>query len=434
MREFDGDSNLLTEERPALESILPIAPDIAADRTSSHERRWNKEQLVSWIKQNRTAASAIGAALAILVVASAIVYRVLHKPMGPSDFATPVTVQTVVEQKIRPWSEYSGRLQAVNYAEIRPEVSGTIKEVRFEDGQTVKKGDVLFVIDPAPYKAAVSKAEAALASAKTNAEFARTEMSRAESLVKSQAIAQRVYDDRVNQSRMADAAVQSAQAELDRAQVDIDRAYVKAPFAGRVGRPELTVGNHVQDGSNAQILTTIVSKGGIYANIDVDEQTYLDSIRSNATGRDQERKVPVELTIQGDKARVYQGSIYSFDNHIDEMTGTIRARAKFANEDGALMPGMFVSIRVGSSGDQTALVVPERSIGTDQNKKYVYVAGPDNKVQYREVVLGKHVGNDRVVLKGINAGDRVITDGLQHVRPNATVAPQEASPSPAPTK
>ncbi|PKU23553.1 efflux RND transporter periplasmic adaptor subunit [Telmatospirillum siberiense] len=342
--------------------------------------------------------------------------------------AVPVVVRTLAEQKIRAWSEFSGRLHAVDSAEIRPEVGGRIIALKFEDGQNVKAGDVLFIIDPRPYEAAVAKAEANLASARTNAAFAKLELDRAHGLQETQAIAQRVYDERANAARVANADVQAAEATLKQASLDLEHAYVRAPIAGRASRAEITLGNLVQAGPGAPLLTTVVGNQSIYADFDVDEQTYMQSVRDYASGRDQERRIPVQLSVQGDKGHLYQGTIDSFDNRLDPASGTIRARAKFDNADGALVPGMFVSVKLANGGESSELLIPARALGFDQSKKFVYVVEGDNKVAYREVELGKQIASERVALKGVQAGDRVIVDGVQHVRPNALVDPKEAAP------
>jgi multidrug efflux system membrane fusion protein len=365
------------------------------------------------------------------VFVAAIGFLILHDdradaakpPAAPP--AIPVTVQTINPQSVRIWSPFSGRLHAVDYAEIRPQASGRIMEVKFKDGQDVKAGDVLFVIDPRPYEAAVAKAEASLASAKTNANFNKTDLARASNMMKTQAIARRVYDERVNADKVARAAIRSAEAEVKQAQVDLDHAYVKAPISGRVSRAEITVGNLVQTGPNAPLLTSIVSNNGIYADFEVDEQTYLKSIRKDAGTAEQEQAIPVELTLPGDTKQVFKGTIYSFDNHIDTNSGTIRARAKFEN-DPSLVPGMFVSVKLGSSSDNTVLLIPDRAIGNDQNKKFVFVVDDKNKVVYRDVTLGEAVNGQRIVVSGLQAGERVIVDGLQHVKPDAVVDPKEA--------
>jgi multidrug efflux system membrane fusion protein len=385
------------------------------------------------MKTRRNVRRLIVGATAAAVIAGGI-YSVRGTRATPGETAAapppvPVVVRTLAEQKIRLWSEYSGRLHAVESAEIRPEVGGRITEVRFEDGQTVKAGDTLFVIDPRPYQAAVERAEAALATAVTNAGFAKVELDRAARIVNTQAIAQRVYDERANTSRVANAAIKSAEAALRQASIDLEHAYVRAPIAGRVSRAELTVGNLVQPGPGAPLLTRIVSNETIYADFEVDEQTYVESIREHANRRDEERRIPVQITLHGDKSRVYQGHIHSFDNRLDVASGTIRARAKFDNGDGVLVPGMFVSVKLASGTERSELLIPDRAVGFDQSKKFVYVVDERNKVAYREVELGKQLQAQRVALKGVQAGDRVIVDGIQRVRPEAVVEPTELEPS-----
>src|SRR5262249_44652447 len=213
-----------------------------------------------------------------------------------------------------------------------------------------------------------------LATANNNVRLAGVEMERAERLKAAQAIAQDFYDQRANARGVASAAVKAAQAELDQAKIDLDHAYVKAPIAGRVGRAEITVGNLVQASANAPLLTTVVSNDGIYADFDVDEQTYLQSVRSHATDLGAEQKIPVQLTLAGDD-RTYQGTIESFDNQIATGTGTIRARAHFDNADGALVPGMFATVRMAAAANSRVLLVPESAVGNDQSKRFLYVVG-----------------------------------------------------------
>jgi len=339
--------------------------------------------------------------------------------------AVPVTVAAVEAKRVRLSSDFSGRLAAVDSADVRPEVGGRITEIRFKDGQTVHAGDVLFVIDPRPYEAAVAKAEADLATANTNARLAHTELDRAKRLVDAQALARDTYDQRANTVGVAQASIQSAQAVLTQAKLDLDHAYVKAPITGRVGRAEITVGNLVQTQS-APLLTTIVSNDGIYADFDVDEQTYLRSVRAHAATLDQEQKLPVQLTLQGDATHVYDGTIESFDNKIETGTGTIRARARFANADGALVPGMFVSVRLWAAEPSKTILVPEDAISSDQSKRYVFVVTPSRKADYREVALGQEMDGKRVVLSGLRSGEKIIVDGVQRVQPGTAVEPHLA--------
>ncbi len=369
-----------------------------------------------------------GAILASIVAGGSYAVRMPRASINAPAAAPPtsVMVETLAPQKIRVWSEFSGRLHAVDSAEIRPEVGGRITEVRFEDGAAIKAGDVLFVIDPRPYEAAVARARANLVSAQTNAAFAKVEFERAASMVKTQAVAQRTYDERGNASRVANATVEADAAQLKQAEIDLEHAYVRAPIAGRASRAEITLGNLVQPGPGAPLLTTIVASQSLYADFEVDEQTYVESIRGYTNGREGERRISVQLVVPGDGNGVHRGSIYTFDNRIDVASGTIRARAKFDNADGTLVPGMFVSVRLAEGAEREALLIPERAIGFDQSKKFVYVVGEGSKVTYREVELGKQVQSQRIVRNGVKPGDRVIVDGVQHVRPNVVVDAKEA--------
>jgi multidrug efflux system membrane fusion protein len=363
----------------------------------------------------------------LALVAAGIIYYIYESPPEATPQAIPtVTIQTIERQKVRMWSEFSGRLQAVDTAEIRPQVSGRITEVRFEDGEYVNAGDILFVIDPRPYEAAVARAEASIATAKANVYYSKLEMDRAANMIKTEAVAQRIYDERFNANEVALASLKTAEAELKQANVDLEHAYVQAPISGRVGRVELTVGNLVQPGITAPLMTRIVANNPIYADFEVDEQTYLDTVRNVARNRISEREIPVELYINGDKQDVYKGTIYTFDNRLDISTGTIRARAKFDNKDGVLVPGMFVTVALGKSEDEEVLLVPQQIISTDQNKKYVYLVDNDNRAIYREVSVGKEYLNQRIILQGLEPGDRVIINGMQHVKPGEVVNPIEA--------
>ncbi len=364
-----------------------------------------------------------GAALFLLLAGGYGLYHGTAKsaPQPQAPTASPVAVQILKPRTVKPFAEFSGRINAVDYAEIRPQVAGRITEIRFKDGQDVKAGDILFVIDPRPYQAAAAKAAGDLASAVNNARLAKIEHDRGERLIKAQALAQESYDQRVTADSVAQAAVKSAQAALAAAQVDVDRAYVKAPISGRISRAEITVGNLVGSPTAApQLLASIVSDNGVYADFEVDEQTYLGSVRDRAP----DQPIAIELTVRGDsQAKTYHGVIQSFDNHINSGSGTIRARARFDNQDNSLVPGMFVSVKMGGGTLANTLLVPETAIGNDQSKRFVLVVGQGDKAEYREVALGATVDGGRVVTSGLKAGDRIILDGLQKLGPGAAVAP-----------
>lgn len=338
----------------------------------------------------------------------------------------PAVVSIMQEQKIQLWKDFTGRLQAVDYVEIRPEVSGKIHEIRFKDGQSVAKGDILFVIDPTPYQAAVDKAKADFQAAQNQYDLSQKDLARAQDLVKTEAISKKIFDERQSRARVEKSQMDSAQAQLKQAQIDLDYAYVKAPISGRVSRAEITEGNLIQANA-APVLTTIVSNQGIYADFDVDEQTYLQDIYSVARDTEAQVKVPVEMVLKSGNGQPYKGVIQSFDNKIDPKSGTIRVRAYFENNDQSLLPGMFVNVRLGGTGSDNALLISEKAIGTDQNRKFVYVVGDGNKVVYREIRPGSSINGHRVVLAGLKPGEKVITDGIMKIRPDMVVAPKSSA-------
>ena len=331
-----------------------------------------------------------------------------------------VDVVTLQPQSIRSWSKFSGRLRAVNYVEVRPLVGGTIMNVLFEDGTLVKKGDSLFMIDPRPFKAEFASARAELESAQSRATLTKQELVRAKGLVKKNAISQSRFDTAKNDYQMAMASINSAKARMRRAYLDLEYAHIKAPVSGRISRAEITEGNVIEAGPNAPVLTTIVSIDQLYAEFDVDEQTYVKTWRQSDGNT-----MPVELMLASDASVVYQGKIHSFDNQLNTTSGTIRARAIFDNKDGVLVPGMFVTVRLGSPSEESTLLVSDRAVRTDQNKKYVYVVTSEKKVAYREVRLGQPREGQRVVLSGLVSGDQVLVNSLQRVLPDMEVQPVE---------
>jgi multidrug efflux system membrane fusion protein len=334
----------------------------------------------------------------------------------------PVPYVVVEEKPVQLWKEFSARLQAVDYVEIRPQVSGIIQKIHFEDGQIVKKGDILYTIDPRPYEAAVAQARSEVAAAKDDAEFAQKELARAEELLKTGAISKQGYDERVNNQKVNKSGSAGANARLKAALVDLDHTTIEAPIDGRISRPEITEGNLV-NAANAPLLTTIVSEAEIYADFEVDEQTYLTFVRGNAGQTlEAEKAIPVRLLLKNDD-KPYEGTIKSFDNKINPSSGTIRVRAIFANDDGALLPGMFARAQIGSSTTENKITITEKAIQTDQSRKYVYVVGEDNAATYREVKPSDSVNGERIILSGLKPGDKVIIDNLMKIRPGAKVQP-----------
>ncbi|MBN3760594.1 efflux RND transporter periplasmic adaptor subunit [Burkholderia sp. Ac-20365] len=332
--------------------------------------------------------------------------------------AVEVDVATVLSRSVTDWQSYSGRLEAVDHVDVRPLVPGTIVAVHFVDGALVKKGDPLFTIDPRPYQAEVDRAAAQVAAAKARALYTSMDATRAERLLVDNAIARRDYDEKQNAAREAAAAVKAADAALEAAQVNLGYTTIVAPVSGRVSRAELTVGNVVSAGSNAPLLTSLVSVSPIYASFDVDEQTYLRYL-----GRDRQARVPVTLGLANEDGYSRQGTISSVDNRLDAQSATIRVRAIIDNRDGALVPGLYARVKVGGGDAHSAVLVDDAAIGTDQSKKYVLVVNDANKVQYREVQLGALHDNLRVVSAGLRPGERIVVNGLMRARPNDTVKP-----------
>ena len=336
--------------------------------------------------------------------------------------AMPVEVTIITEQSIRLWKEFSGRLFPVDYVEIRPQVSGLITEVKFEDGQLVNKGDVLYIIDPRILKAIVAQKKADLITAKNRYSFADKEHKRVIDLVKKKMVPQQVIDEYLNTKLIADSSVNHAKAELAEAEINLSYAYIKAPISGRVSRTELTEGNLVSAGIQAPILTSIVANKSIYADFEVDEHTYLRYTNGLSTVDAGKQKNPVELRLQaGD--HVYKGEIHAFDNMIDPASGTIRARARFDNSQGKLLAGMYARLKLGSITEEKVILISELAIGTDQDRKFVYIVNDDNKTVYRQIQVSDSIKGDRIVSSGLEAGDKVILGGLMRIRPDMPVEP-----------
>jgi multidrug efflux system membrane fusion protein len=346
---------------------------------------------------------------------------------SPAMQAMAVNVMTVQPEDVTQWHEFSGKMVAVDTVQIRPRVGGAIDKILFEPGSVVKEGDPLFQIDPRPYQADVNRAAAAVTAAKAQANLANSIAARAKRLIKENAIAQRDFDERQNGASVAQANIASAEAALQQAKLNLDYSLIKSPITGKIARAEITLGNIVEAGANAPVLATIVSLQSIYADFDVDEQTYLTSVRVKADTPDQ--AVPVNMSVANDTSgKVYDGKIVLFDNTLDPTAGTIRARAIFDNSDMALVPGMFAKVRLGSAEKASVFLIPDSVVNTDQDKKFVYVVGKDNKVEYRPITIGSTSNDKRIVLSGLNAGDKIITNNLMKLRPDMPITPTEASP------
>nr|WP_199864752.1 efflux RND transporter periplasmic adaptor subunit [Rhizobium sp. CFBP 13726] len=340
--------------------------------------------------------------------------------------AVPVTVAAVQPKNVTTWQEFSGRLEAVDRVEVRPRVAGAILSVHFREGGLVKEGDLLVSIDPEPYKAAVAQAEGQMASAQARLDYADTELERGRTLASRNTISQSDLSQRQSARAEAIANVQAARATLKSAQINLDYTQIRAPISGRAGRIEVTVGNLVAAGSASAVLTTLVSSSPIYASFDAAEELVARTLAQVDVkdGVPAIGDVPVEASTLASTTPV-RGKLQLIDNEVNAASGTIRVRAVFDNPGGRLIPGQFVRVRMGEPKAEDRLLVSEKAIGTDQDKKFVLVVEAGDKVGYRQVQLGSVIDGQRIVEKGLSAGDRVVVSGLQRIRPGAIVAPQD---------
>ncbi|MDB6038258.1 MAG: rane protein [Verrucomicrobiales bacterium] len=367
---------------------------------------------------------------AFLAAAGGIFFSVGCKPNAKPQTPPPpaVTVATVDEKELVEWSEFTGRAEPVEAVEVRPRVSGYIQEVRFQSGQLVKKGDVLFLIDPRWHQAEFDRRNAEAERARLQVETARKEAGRTAQLLANKAVSAEEADARLSKFDEAKAALLASEATRDSVKLDLEYTQVRAPIDGRVSRAMLTQGNYVSGvAGNTSLLTTIVSVDPVYVYADVDEDTLLKfnslsqskKLETNGDG-----KTPVELQLADEQGFPHRGHIESFDNHLDPNTGSILLRAVFPNTDGRIVPGLFARIRVPLSDRHTAILVSEKAIGTDQAQKYVLTLTPTNTVAYQSVKLGPVINGKRIVRSGLQAGQKIVVNGLQRVGPGMPVTPQ----------
>ncbi|CAD5110001.1 efflux RND transporter periplasmic adaptor subunit [Zestomonas carbonaria] len=364
--------------------------------------------------------------LPVLAAAAAATFWLAQEPAAAPAPATmvpavEVTVATVEKREVRTWDEFSGRLEAIERVAIRSRVSGEVQAIHFVEGQRVEQGDPLLTIDPEPFAAAVAQAEAQVAAARARWSYSRSEAERARRLWPSRAIAQNLVEQRESELLEADAGLKAAQANLRMARLNLGYTEIRAPVSGRIGRREVTVGNLVDAGPNSPVLTTLVSIDPIRVSFDADEQAVAQALGDPAR-RDDPSAVPVRML--GNGASQAEGHLQLIDNQVDSRTGTVRVQAVFPNPDGHLTPGQFARLRMGQAESVEALLVDERAIGTDQNRRYVMVVDADNKATYREVSLGARVDGLRIVSSGLAEGERIVVNGLQRIRPGSLVAPQ----------
>jgi RND family efflux transporter MFP subunit len=354
---------------------------------------------------------------------------------GHGAFPPPaVTVAQPTVKEIQEWDEFTGRTEAVESVEIRPRVSGYIDEVHFKSGQLVKKGQLLFSIDPRPFQAALEQVDAEVQRAKTKLEFAKKELERSQKLIASKAISAEEADGKSMMFREAGDALRSAEAGLKAAALDVEFCSVRSPIEGRVSRDMVTAGNYVSGNAGmTTLLTTVVTTDLLYVYADVDEATFQRYQRLSSEGKATHlttKETVAEMKLEGEKDYVNKGKVESFDNRISGTTGSILVRAVFDNKGDALRPGAFVRLRLPAGPVQQSMLISEEGIGTDQGTKFVLTVGADNMTNYKPVQVGPLLGGMRVLRGGVAAEDKIIINGLAKVRPGMPVTPMTGEASP----
>ena len=360
-----------------------------------------------------------------LAIATALVLSACGKGEEASQQmpAAKVSVAEVIEQPINEWDEFTGRLEAPESVEVRPRVSGYIDKVAFDEGSLVKKGDLLFQIDPRPFQAEVKRLQAQLQQARASQTRAANEARRGERLRQSNAISAELADARASAATEAQAAVAATQAELDNALLNLSFTRITSPIDGRVSRAEITEGNLV--GAGQSLLTTVVSTDKVYAYFDADERVFLKYIElARQAGSDARGASPVYLGLSSEAGHPHEGQLDFLDNQVNPRTGTIRGRAVFDNRDGRFTPGLYARLKLVGSGTYPAALIKDEAVGTDLGKKFVLVLDKDNAVQYRAIELGPKLEGLRIVRQGLSKGEKIVVNGLQRAMPGATVDPQ----------
>ncbi len=369
----------------------------------------------------------LGAVIALLFFSGVGHGHSRAKPPASANTALPeVTVAAVIHRPLHEWEEFSGRLQAVNTVEIRPRVSGYIDRLAFEDGARVKKGQLLFQIDPRPFQAEVERLVAERSRSLSDLELARANRARAERLISAHAISRESYEQLVAAEASAQGALGSIDASLQEARLNREFTEVRAPIDGHVSRAIITAGNLV---TSTSLLTTLVSDDPVYVYFDADEQTYLRYAKTQHEPGRAGGASAVYVGLVDEEGYPHPAKLDFIDNQVDAATGTIRARAALANPDGRYTPGLFARVRLVGGEDQDSVLIEDRAVGTDLSKKFVLTLTADNRIEYRLVELGPEIDGLRVVTRGLAPSDVIVVNGLQHVRPGQTVAPKRVDMS-----
>mgnify|MGYP005843693117 CR=1 FL=1 len=368
--------------------------------------------------------SAAFIALLILVTACGNSNR-QPEPPPPS-----VIVSNPLISEVPVWDEYVGRFRAIDRVDVRARVSGYLEEINFEDGEFVDEGDVLFVIDQDPFKVVLDRAEADLLSAETRLELAEKEFSRVEGLRETGAVSQEQYDRRFQELLTARAGLASAEASVNAARLDLEFTVIKAPVAGKISENFVSKGNLVSGGtSSATLLTRIVSLDPIYFSFEANESNLLSYIRRDLGTAGSSVKLtdpqPIFVKLLDEEEYLHEGELNFIDNAFDTGTGTLTGRATFENDDLLLIPGMFGRARISAGENGEKMLIPDKSIGSDQSKKYVLVLNDSTQVVRRFVTTGPLYRHLRIITEGINRDDKVVIEGISKVSDGQKVNPSE---------
>jgi RND family efflux transporter MFP subunit len=377
----------------------------------------------------------LGIAIAVLVIVAGGYWLIAGRDSAnkgqaaAAPGAPPVTVSPPLQHEVTEWDEYTGQFAAVDYVEIRARVSGYLQEIHFEDGQLVKKGDLLFLIDPRPYEIALASAKAQVDTANAAIEYTSREVSRAAELRQKDFVAQSTYDQRLQQMRNASASLESGKAAVRDAELNLEFCHITAPISGRISKHEVSLGNLISgnNGGTTTLLTTIVSVDPVYFNFDMSEADFLGYQRAVAQGKlmsTRDDPVPVQAHLVDETTWTLKGRLDFVDNQVDRSAGTIRARAVFDNSKLFITPGQFGRIRVPGSEPYQAMLVPDAALVTDQSRKLLMTVTEDGTVVPKVVRPGPTFEGLRIIREGIAPTDRIVINGLLRARPGAKVTPQ----------
>jgi RND family efflux transporter MFP subunit len=375
----------------------------------------------------------------VLITALLLISGCTDKDKGKGQQPPPpsVTVAQPLKKAITEWQVFTGRLDSVNDVEIRARVSGYLDKVHFDDGEVVKKGDLLFTIDQRPFQAAVDQAEAAFAQANAALTLAESNLMRASRLIKENAISRQDYDLRTSEAEQAAANTKAAEAALTQARLELEYTEVRSPIEGVAGDYLVTAGNLVSGGAGggavgSTLLTTVVPHRPIYAYFEIDESSVLANVRRIMAGRMPGRgepgsALPVQMQLRDETGFPHKGVFDFVDNRLDRETATLTARARFENEDRFLTPGLFARIRMQTTDEYDAILIPDKAVGTLQTKKFVWIVDSEGKAERRIIETGSLHEGMRIVRSGLEGSERVIIAGLQQVRPGSPLTVEETT-------